>query len=326
MAYLQTTASSVDDILNSIATFAAGLGWTVARNNTFTSGGNNRRILSLSQSGFDHAHFASELGASATPKNTIFTMRSQGIDTSLDLLSQTTRSSACETNLLGSGAYASLYLFGEGGSNPYIHVVVEHVTGRYRHFNIGELIKKGTWTGGSYYNGTRWEQGAGIANLPVFTQHTSPFSEYTFNTTVGGIRCDNADSTAHGVAGVSATYALQSIQYSCRMATGFRAGQNDTMGYVDTGMGLLTATFNQFNQRTVLVRIPHFVTVASSYWRYIGEPPAIRAVNMYAFTAAEEFAIASDTWKVFPLVRKGTSVNVNDEYSGNYGLAYKKVP
>ncbi len=324
MAYLQTTAASVDDILNSIATFAAALGWTVERNDTYTSSGNSRRILSLSRAGYDYAHFASELSAVATPKTRIYTMRSQGVNVALDLLSQPNKSTQAESNFLSAGAYSSLYLFGESGSNPYIHVVLEHQSGRYRHFSIGELIKKGTWTGGSYCQGTWWEV-TFTANSPVQTQHSKPFSEFTYNTNIGAIRCDEADSTANALAGVSNDYALSSIQYTRRVVTGFMCGQNQTLAYVDCAMGLLTASFNYFNQRTVLARIAHFVTCASNFYRYLGEPPAIRAINMYAFAATEELTIGSDTWKVFPVVRKGTSAVSTEEYSGNYGLAYKKV-
>lgn len=326
MAYQQTTASSIDDLLNTVATFASNLGWTVARNNTFTSGSNNRRILSLSRAGFDHVHLFTEL--SSATKIQLFTMRSIDIDTSLDAIAQPSRSTYPETNLLSGGSYPNFYLFGENGANPYVHCVIEHAAGRYRHFGFGELVKQGTWTGGSYVTGTFWNQSTININSPASSTHGSPWSLSTIaNANLAAIRCDDSDATANTISGVDVRYLPYSPStiFPRGVGTGFRrsVGGSESVLYVDDGMGLLNYTFSNYNQRTNLVRIKHFVTVAGGFFRYIGEPPAVRAINISPYQNGEEFTIGSDVWKVFPIVRKGSVAN--QEYSGNYGIAYKKV-
>lgn len=325
MAYLLTTATSVNDIFNTIATFAAGIGYTVQRNNTFTSGANNRRMLSLSHTTGDYVHFFSE-ASTTTNKTQVFCMRSIGIDTAGDFLAQPNRGTYSSNNLLSAGPYVNFWLFGENGANPYIHCVLEHASGRYRHFGVGELVKMGTWTGGSYNYGTNWAQGASEAGSPTDTQHNTPLSECnsssTQTTNVSCIRCDNSDATANSISGVDDRYLPYNTGSSRRCNTGFR-GTNNGMRYLDNGMGISGYAFSNYNQRTHLLHLRHFVTVAANYWRQIGEPPALRALNINPFVAGEEYTIGSDIWKVFPLVRKG--VISGQESSGIYGLAYKKV-
>lgn len=327
MAYLQTTATSTSDILNTIATFATGLGWTVSRNNTFTSGANNRRILTLSRAGFDYTHFFDDL--SSTTKTNIYVMRSIGVNLTGDFSAQTERSDYSQTNLLSGGPYVAMWLFGEGGSNPYIHVVIEHAAGRYRHFGIGNLIKKGVWTGGDYCYGTWWNQ----SFSPNFAQDATVnynYKPFTASADAaahnGGIRCNECDAGGHGISGVDQKYVPYWNYYPRRCDTGFVSDNNSTnFEYVSSGLGLATAStmLSVFNQRTNLIRLNHFVTSSGGYWRFIGEPPAIRACSVNTFEAGQEFVIGSDTWKIFPLVNKNLVSLV--EYSAHYGLAYKKV-
>lgn len=321
MAYLQTTATSVSDMLDTISAFAVNLGWTVARNDTFTSGSNTRRILSLSRAGYDHAHFFSQLNSGQ--KNAIFTMRSIGLSTSGDYTTNPQRSTISETNLLSGGPYVNFWLFGESGANPYIHCVIEYAAARYRHFGVGELLKKGSWTGGAYCYGHRWSQASGV-DSPTNNAHNKPFCEHGVSVDNGAVRCNDSDATANNISGVDNSYLPYSYLASRRVMTGFTVGNtSSTFTYVDIGMGLQNFTFSNYNQRVQMIRLKHFVTVASNYYRHIGEPPAVRAVNINPFQPGQEFNIGPDTWKIFPFVRKG--LIVNQESSDFYGLAYKKV-
>lgn len=328
MAYQQTTASSIDDMLNTIATFSAALGWTVARNNTFTSGSNTRRILSLSRAGLDHVHLFTDL--SSTTKTNLFAMRSIDINTSVDVLSQPNRSTYPQVNLLSGGSFPNFYLFGEDGANPYVHCVIEHAAGRFRHFGFGELVKQGSWTGGSYATGTFWSQVPVYANNHISNYHSTPWSDHSGNVAVANtasIRCDDSDAAANNISGVDNRYLPydNGTSYPRRVGTGFRTSTSSSniVHYVDYGMGLLDYTFSVYNQRTNLIRLKHFVSVSGGFFRYIGEPPAVRAINISPYQNGEEFTIGSDVWKVFPIIRKGSVAN--QEYSGNYGIAYKKV-
>jgi hypothetical protein len=322
MAYLQTTATSVSDILNTIAAFATGLGWTVHRNDTHTSGSNTRRILSIGRAGADYAHFYSQL--SNTTKTDLFTMRSIGLSTTGDYTTNPQRSTYSTTNTLSGGPYVNFWLFGESGANPYIHCVMEHASGRYRHFGIGELVKKGVWTGGSYCYGHEWDQSAAQADQPDSSSHNTMFGEYSGTANNGSIRCNESDATANNISGVDNSYLPYYTSSSRRAMTGFRMpNTSTTFPYVGSGMGLQNFTFSNYNQRVHLIRLKHFVTVAGGYRRHIGEPNALRAVNINPFQAGEEFNIGSDVWKVFPMVRKGILTDL--ESSDYYGVAYKKV-
>lgn len=317
MAYLQTSASNVSDVLDIIASFASGLGWTVVRNNVIPSD-SNRQLLTLSRAGADYAHFFS---STPLPSTSIHTMRSIGVDAVGTWSAQPERSGTSETNLLSPGPYPNLWLFGESGPSPYIHCVVEHTAGRYRHFGIGELIKIGSWTGGSYSYGTSWVQGAVTADAG-HSSHAVPFSEQRSTTpnSIGYLRCDDTDAPANVYAGIDNRYVAYNAGSPRRVATGFCGGN---MGYVNHGLGLEGFAFSNYNQRAHLLHLQHFVSVAGSFWRPIGEPPAVRACNIAPFTPGEEFTIGSDIWKVFPLVRKGVTSGL--ESSGNQALAYKKV-
>lgn len=333
MAYQESTPVSVSDILNIISTFAVGLGWTEARNNTFTSGSTTRRILSLSRSGFDHVHVFGVLNASDYSQ--IYTQRSVTINNALDAVAQPNRSKYSQTNLLSNGPYMKLYLFGEGGANPYVHCVIEHAAGRYRHFGFGELVKKGTWTGGGYAYGQYILQQANSSTpgIPNNGNHLQPFSMASNSSTTiayynGGLRCDECDATANGLAGIDDRYLDYNNLASRKVGTGFVAQQTATdFPYVQDAMGCQVVGRSDYNQRTHLLRLSHFVSRASGYRTYIGEPPALRAIDMTAFSATEEFVLGSDTWKVFPLTRKGDvdDAGSNNESSGAYALAYKKV-
>lgn len=326
MAYLQTTAVSVSDILDSIATFATSLGWTVARNNTYTSGATTQRILSLSRVGFDYAHFASNLSASHTE---ILTMRSISFSGAGALSTEPEKSTAPRTNLITAGAYVNLWLFGDSGTSPYIHCVIEHAAGRYRHFGIGNLVKKGTWTGGGYNHCTFWEPAA--ASSIDSGSHVRPFSEFTSAAASSNhsIRCDDADRIVGTVSGVDNRYAIYnpSMNNSNYVATGLHTtSYTSPMMYV-YGMGYVTHTISSYNQRVSLINISNFVTRAAGYMTYIGDTPDVRAVNTAPFQAGEEYTIGSDVWKIFPMIRTGTGSGSGDEnsWSGFAGLAYRKI-
>jgi hypothetical protein len=326
MAYLQTTAVSISDILDSIGTFALALGWTVARNNTYTSGLNSQRILSLSLDGFDHAHFASNLSPTHTE---IITMRSIGYTGTGELIAQPQRSATTFSNLFSAGAYVNLWLFGDSGSSPYIHCVLEHASGRYRHFGIGNLIKKGTWVGGGYHYGTYWD--SSLSSSVDVNAHRRPFSEYAGSGRAlhNSIRCDNADLAVANITGVDNRYIAYSTSAGDTNAvtTGYgMAATQGTFAYV-RNMSFLDHSISSFNQRVSLLNISHFVRRAGDYVSYIGDVPDVRAVNVDPFQAQEEYSIGSDVWKIFPMVRSGTGSGTGDSNSrsGSYGIAYRKV-
>lgn len=63
---------------------------------------------------------------------------------------------------------------------------------------------------------------------------------------------------------------------------------------------------------------------------YCGDFPNVRAINMEGMTPSQEIALSTDVWKIFPIGRQtawGSKAELGFQYStGQYGLAYKKVP
>jgi hypothetical protein len=65
-------------------------------------------------------------------------------------------------------------------------------------------------------------------------------------------------------------------------------------------------------------------TVTPEKWVILGEIPDMAIVNMKNLNPGDEIIIGSDTWVVFPWVRK-QFLQANTEESWNAGVAYKKI-
>lgn len=319
MAYLQTTATSAADVLSTLATFAAQVGYTVSRNNTFSGSGLSRRVVTLKHAVGDYAHIYTT-GVAATSTSIIST-RSISVALAADAIAQPERSPEATAELLSPGPYAKLWLFGQSGAAPYIYMVLEIAAGRYRHFGFGEVNKLGTWTGGSFNYGQSWVQGAGQSSAPGHANNTKPFSGDS-TAPNGGLHCEQVTSANHSFVGVDQRYCpLTQTNNARRADTGLTDGTG--FNYTARTQGIPGAGVSLYNQRAHLGRIVFSVFDNGGFWRLAGEVPGARTVSVAPFQDAEEFSIGSDVWKVFPLVRRGTLSN--QESSGDYGLAYRKV-
>jgi len=86
-----------------------------------------------------------------------------------------------------------------------------------------------------------------------------------------------------------------------------------------------------YNGRTPL-QTPYVQVSTDGVHVPYGTPPNVRYINMEFFEAGDELTIGSDTWKVFPVIRRGPSkgymnppTEPSDEFSDNYGIAYLKA-
>lgn len=336
MSYLQTTASSVLDILTKINTFAVSLGWSVVRSdywiqNPMATNPTRRYILTLSKSGNDYLHFCTELHLTDAFPKEIYSFRSLSVSTTLDALSQPERSFLSKTNLKTQGPYVNLYLFGATSPVDYIHVVMEIAAGIYRHIHVGRLIKKGTWVGGDYSTGTFVDQSPNYLSSPISSQHRIPFSETASvqEDNTASLRCESSSLPNYGTSGTTRTVKYLPYYYPAdvfaKATTGILvdAGVNPSSASL---AGTWDYTTNTFNSRASLTRINHFVNDQGPIWRYIGEVADLRVLNIAPFAPGEEFTIGSDIWKIFPLYcKKDDPSTPVTEQSKNYGWAYKKV-
>jgi hypothetical protein len=310
MAYQQTTATSVEDLINKVATFASGLGWTIDRN-TIASG---NRTVSISRAGSDYLHVfnvnTTELRLRA----------STGINTGLAVASQPGVSTAEALANCGAGPFATVFLFGDTTPAPYIHCSFDIGSGVFRHFTLGQLQKVGSWTGGTYFDAmnvsNRNLSGTDVDNNnPVSSFHHVLFSDIdTNNGAEGAVRCD-VDGNTNYFAPISAE-----TNFTTPVIDGGATDTRDQEGF-------FLSSVNSWSGVTPLRPIKLRVERASGFFSEIGYVPGMRLVNISRWAAGDEFSIGPDTWKVFPWWRQGSRPGgaIIGAYSGQYGYAFLKT-
>jgi hypothetical protein len=217
------------------------------------------------------------------------------------------------------------HFFAGEGSTPYIHVVVEVDPGRYRHFGFGNIEKVGDWAGGEYCYGHYWAQGASAIDYPNSTDHQAGFDNGP-DSNHGTMRLDGADfpnessSTVWAVI-TSATFLGNDTAGNPRASVigGARGGPwSHYLAWIPT---------SNTNAYKPLIPIGvMYVDQATSPYTYnwLGQQPDVAVVNMKNLSPGDEITIGSDTWMVFPWVKKQYTLGDVEE-SWNAGWAYKKV-
>lgn len=229
---------------------------------------------------------------------------------------------------LGNGAFTNFFIFGDSAI-PYCHVVIEVTAGVFRHMSFGLITKVGTWVGGEYCSVLDWYySGVNQSNIS-YSSHSALFdanNTSATNTETGTIHMegmqneggtskwgnilnaapaslglDRAGFTRYCVMGGMREGPLNNVL--CAMAA------NPSNGFVAMHPIWLT-----YRDRSVTPE-NHF---------FLGTVPGIRFINIMYLDPAEEFVVGSDTWKVFPWVKKQNLGGSNPE-SKNMGIAYQKA-
>lgn len=306
MAYQQTTATSVEDLINKLATFASGLGWTIDRNTIATG----NRTLSISRAGSDYIHIFN------TDTTNIRLRASTGINTGLAVSSQPGVSTAEAVSNCGAGPFATVFLFGEAGAAPYAHCVFDTGNSILRHFHFGLVEKVGSWTGGTFFEALNQSTNTNHNDNPTSNWHHVSFSQQdSNNTSEGGMRIDFDGNTNY-----FAPIASEGNFASRVIHGGIAASGRDLEGFY-------LSSVNSWSGVTPLRRIKLRAERGSGFWSEIGYVPGMRLVNISRWAVGDEFSIGPDTWKVFPWWRQGTrpSGDTTGAYSGDYGFAYLKT-
>jgi hypothetical protein len=227
---------------------------------------------------------------------------------------------------IGNGAFPTYYFFSD---TTYLYVVLEYVTGLYRHFGFGVVEKVGTWTGGEFvvahvWSATQPDYPTGSYHNLLFDAH-SPGASYA--TECGTIHAEGLpNQSGSGKWGVV-------WGYSGAVANnGLDRGSNQRVAVVGgTRSGpmvnaLCWCPANGANGFLAMAPIPLFYNwyATPPELRLIGFAPALRVINLRYFVAAEEVTVGADTWKIFPWVRKRHLKDGAAE-SWNAGLAYLKT-
>jgi hypothetical protein len=328
MAYETGTATTQQDLLDKLQTFAAANGWTVDEWNT------SGKELSMHRSTV-YVHF--QWDSTATTGG-IGIYQSLGWiaagtnpwqhtdDSGTGLASLTgPYTSQRRVDRIGDGPFTKYFFFED---DTYIHVVLEYAPGLYRHFGMGILEKVGTWTGGEYAYGHIWYNSFGVQDYPQDSRHSFSFDARNTNAST-----DNATLHVEGLPGEPSASTKWGVMWQGTSPGNDRAAVARVNLFGGLRDGPLTNALswmpaNPNNGYIPLVPIPIYYRrdagSSPEKWYLLGFAKATRLINIRNYNPGDEITVGSDTWTVFPWVRKKWDQDDTDE-TGNMGIAYQKI-
>lgn len=310
MAYQLTNATSVEDLINKIATFAVAAGWTQRRNDLVGS----NRTVTLQKSG-DNIHLYN------TDTTNLRVNGSVGYDAGLAGNAQPDQSQSRIASNVGTGPFPNVFLFANNSPSEHVFAVVEIASGIFRHIVFGELQKFGAYTGGTFFDATGFATGSAANNMLSNVHHRLFDNGTGYGNSFGGgaVRCDVDGNVNH----FAPFRRLTDFAVPCASGGFWDDTPPDNGDRGSRNTEFYAKSINSIGGTTPLMPITIRVERASSFWSEIGHVPAMRFMNMSRFNPADEFTIGGDTWKVFPWLRKG---NVADQpYSQELAFAYLKT-
>lgn len=323
MAYQTGTATGPEDLLDKLFTFASTNGWTVQESTTGTRAHlskNNVYIGFYYTSSFIKLYPARGYTSSTEPD-------AQPNVAYNDTLSSS--STGCIVTQI-TGPYNAYYFFED---EVYLHVVIL-VSDYYRHFGFGVGVQSGSFNGGEYFYSHEINQSA-IIDIPTATSHAYPLTGVYTNTyhLYGGTFVYGRKATSPETALSGATEANTKWFNSQTSAAALNDSDGDKFGLLNISgtisnqfaneLSVGSSNLNGFSPLAPIdIYIRKTTDTPDSVYPLISIPD-LRAVNIKAFTDAQEITIGSDTWVVFPLTKRG--INTGYESCGNHGLAYKKI-
>lgn len=321
MSYETGTATDPEDLLTKLNTFLTGTpGWT----SDLFSAANNRAIWS--KAGVSAKIFVS------WDANNIGLAMIQDIASPVDQVLLNQIGAEFISNTLTNnrycnvmpGPYPSYHFFED---DNYIHVVVEKDAGIYRHFGFGQMLKLGKWTGGMYVYGHFWDQSTTNIDNPNQIAHLAGFNGVNSNNSTRGPGV-HAEGLPDQIG--ASKYLRQTTSTTPNDDDGEDVGNMFPGGWNDgQNVHFMAAGQSQLNGFKPLIPIPvyqwYFLSLPDRA-RLLGYIPDIRSISLLGLNVAQEITVASDTWIVFPITRKGNfGTTFNQEQSFDYGIAYKKV-
>lgn len=300
MAYETGTATDPSDLLTKFCTFAVTNGWT---SNSPSTG----RVLSKGT-----------VVAGLFGQATTFDIRGAiTVANGSAWNAQTGNSGTTAQCDIGAGPYTAYHFYAltESGKD-LLACCVEIVAGVFRHFLIADLIKAGTFTGGTYVDCVVWNDSSTEANDPGSTYHqyiadtphgNSPQSGHAWVESDGGSSTwgrvlDSDNFTLRGICG--------SVRYHARVAN------------------LEGNGYERWNLRTPLIPIELAVTRNSSLRSPLGRVPAIRNAHMRNHTPGEIINIGGADFQLWPWCARTDAWGSNSSTvpsSAYYGVAYKRT-
>lgn len=330
MSYESGTYTDIADLLAKIRIFAVANGWTA--NETAASWTN------LEKSGqFVNLRAVDAVYTTDVPGPFIAMRGATGYDSLEGYGTQPGTSREVVSNDLTSGG--AYHLFSDG---DYVHVAAEPRVGVFSHVGFGAVDKVGTYTGGAYLFGLRWNHAHVAAtttnnriNDPFNNHHAVPFD------CGNSLLSQNNDGHSHVLrAEVDAKTGSDGWFFFGNNSTATAAQRrglgvwrgSSALSFNAPSLGILQTPFeltpSAYNQVGFLFPVPAMVQRPDSFYSPVGWYPDVRLVNMTNIQPGQVLSIAGDDWMCFPLKRKtgqrGISTS-SDLNSWVFGLAYKRV-
>ncbi|MCP4897724.1 MAG: hypothetical protein GY906_12190 [bacterium] len=326
MAYETGSATSIEDLIDKLFTFATGLATT-----TWVE---DELDLTANYGTLHYGNCYVSFRWDATAETDLAVYQSLGWTSSTEPHNQDDDSGAGDTtipidssrrvNFMNTGPYVAYHFFAGEGSTPYIHIAVEVDTGRFRHFGFGNIIKLGTWTGGEYAYAHFWSPND--EDNPIYTQHVFGLDGiYTGNDIGATLHIEDFDDQS-----VDEKWAMFCSRP--RPAGTDRAGEDRAVirggargGFWGYYMNWIDYSSPNAYKPMAPIAMAWYDTAGSpDTWIWLGEWPDVAIINIGTLTAAQELTVGLDTWMVFPWVRKQYLLDGTEE-SWNAGIAYKKI-
>jgi len=321
MAYETGVATSQQDLLSKLGTFASGNGWTQDEFDTTNKRLSLHKGTIYVQFRWDAVdaismyHSLGFIGTGTSPGN--HTDDSGNGQTAANPLTTGRR-----VNRIGNGPFTAYYFFTNSSPADYIHVVLEFSPGLFRHVTFGKLVKNGTWTGGEF---------AGCEFIAASSTGLDNTSHY--------VLCDgrhDQDNTlpmtihVEGLPGQTAGTKWGIVWGPSTNLGTDRGGaaRNPLIGglresFLQAALGWFSANPNNGFVPMFPLQIFRRRLTSPEQWINLGTIPDLRYINIKFVNAADEFTVGGDTWKCFPWVKKTTTANADE--SGNMGIAIRKT-
>ena len=345
MAYSTGAAATIDLLFSALETFAAANGWTVDESYTvkskpslhknncyvqFRYDGTSPQAAGRSMGVYQSLGYS---GAGTYPGGHTDDSGSGANDQTPPIADSTIDNSRC-VYAMGDGPFNYWFFEHDNGTEYYIHVVVEILTGEYRHFGFGLIDKFGDWgagaSGGEYCYGCRNESGI-----------TGGDSNYFLEGGNGTVNTENVLSAAtmhaEGLPGEpdAATKWLAFFSYQATTlytANKDRAGVYRARGVSNSRGGpdwTMKGWFKGYAGFTGLIPLTalnvYYLDLTNNRSYLLGTALDIRMCNIAQFDPGEEVVIGSDTWVFFPFTKKGSIGGVGPHFDSYYhGVAYRK--
>lgn len=311
MAHQNGTATDHVDLLDKLRIFALANGWTVHNFGTRPAGATAGQALQLSKGGFAFSFLSlSAAGTANNPGQYVGGYAHDAYVGGNGTENQANGSPKIYANAM-TGPYQGYDFFaGDGANGPYLYAAVETSAGVFKHFGVGVLDKFGAITTGAFVYAGAWNYDPTYISLWTHPRNSVPFdSTETTSSNNGRSLYVRADGDT-----VSPRW------YDPQATPFLRAGHRGTA----VGALARTPVIGSASLRTGRTTLTPCLVSGErpgGLYSLLGAPPGMRWVSLDYLDPGAVLTIGTDTWKVFPVIRKNGGPG--QPTSERFGYAFK---